>query len=247
MLIYDGDELLYLSCRVTQVETAFKGVEQYHADVKSAFRIAVSKIDAALEMSGCKEVHLAFSDKKNFRKHIAQSYKENRKNVGKPAGYYELLAALECEYRSFRYPFLEADDVMGILSENYECLASADKDMDTIAGISRVNTYALNRLRDDSYRSPLSELEADRNLFFQTLTGDSTDGFKGCPGIGKKKAEKALADMETTEEGWEIVKELYESKGQEEADALIQMRLARILRPGEYDFIDEYPITVYPC
>ena len=38
----------------------------------------------------------------------------------------------------------------------------------------------------------VTEQEADKNFLMQCLTGDSTDGYPGVPGIGPKKTEALL-------------------------------------------------------
>ena len=38
----------------------------------------------------------------------------------------------------------------------------------------------------------ISEPWADYWHLYQTLVGDTSDGYKGCPGVGKVKAEKLL-------------------------------------------------------
>ena len=75
--------------------------------------------------------------------------------------------------------------------------------------------------------------EADFNFLYQTLVGDSTDNYKGCPTVGAKKAEKLLLDKGAT---WNTVVDAYASQGLGEEVAIENARLARILRDGEYNF-----------
>ena len=81
----------------------------------------------------------------------------------------------------------------------------------------------------------------------QTLTGDTTDGYTGCPGIGPKTAEKILqaALAEGTTEAnpaqlreiyWQHVVKAYAKAGLSEEEALTQARVARICRNSDYDF-----------
>ena len=72
--------------------------------------------------------------------------------------------------------------------------------------------------------------QADRTHLTQALTGDITDGYSGCPGIGPKTAIKVLKEGD-----WIEVVAAYEKVGLTEEDALIQARVARILRHGEYN------------
>src|SRR5690606_18998991 len=86
-----------------------------------------------------------------------------------------------------RYPMLEGDDVMGILQTNGEydepVIWSLDKDLKQIPGL---------HIRNDEVVEITKE-EGDRFHMFQTLVGDVTDGYPGCPGVGHVIAEKALS------------------------------------------------------
>jgi DNA polymerase-1 len=66
----------------------------------------------------------------------------------------------------------------------------------------------------------------------QTLTGDTTDGYPGCKGIGPVNADKVLEGLGTPEEMWEAVVEAYRKKGFGREFALQQARCAFILRHG---------------
>ena len=70
------------------------------------------------------------------------------------------------------------------------------------------------------------------------------DGYKGVPGIGAKGAEKLLAEAQGKE--WEVIRGAYEKAGLTEEDALRNARLARILRPNEYNFTIKEPILWNP-
>ena len=80
----------------------------------------------------------------------------------------------------------------------------------------------------------------------QTLTGDQTDGYKGCPAVGSVTAAKIL--QKAIDEGtpwaneedlmrlyWKHVVMAYIKAGLNEEVAIQQARLARILRHGEYE------------
>ena len=72
--------------------------------------------------------------------------------------------------------------------ENKDCIiASIDKDFGTIPGSH------FNWSKDIGVTS-VDEKEADYNFYLQVLTGDATDGYAGCPGIGPKRAERLLED-----------------------------------------------------
>ena len=144
-------------------------------------------------------------------------------------------------YTSYVRPYLEADDVMGILAtsddviQGKKIIVSADKDMRTIP------TTVWSPMWKDSKGYPrepieVSPLDADRFHMWQTLTGDPVDGYGGCPGLGKSSpyADEVLGADHN--ELWDIVLEGYASKGYTEDDAIHQARLANILRATDYNY-----------
>ena len=183
----------------------------------------------------------------NFRLKVLDSYKANRKDVRRPTYLKSVRGWLERQYPNAIYqrPTLEGDDVMGILAtskviKGKKIIVSEDKDLQQIPG------WIYNPRKDDKPRQ-IHEKEGDYYFYTQVLTGDPTDNYKGCPGIGKVKAEKILKEaLETVvdwaepytyrEVLWSAVVATYESKGLTEADALVQARCARILRSTDYDF-----------
>lgn len=182
-------------------------------------------------------VCLSAPSSEGWRRDVLPSYKANR--GPKP----ELLGAMKDymrkTYRTFERPRLEADDILGILATNdviipgEKIIVSTDKDLKTIPGLLFNPNKSEKPVR-------ISEAEADYWHLYQTLVGDSTDNYKGCPGIGPKKAEAALfayaPPWGTVREAWDIVCGLYRSKGLTESDALVQARVARICRTSDYDF-----------
>jgi DNA polymerase-1 len=178
-------------------------------------------------------VCLSSPSAEGFRKQLYPRYKANRAGAARPALLGPLRDYLEDNYRSFKRDTLEADDVMGILATHPKLISgekiivSIDKDMASIPG--KWYNPDTDRLLEVSLE------EADRFHLFQTLTGDPVDNYPGCPGIGPVKAT-ALLSGKSGMEAWEAVVGAYEKKGLTEEDALIQARMARILRHTDYDF-----------
>jgi DNA polymerase-1 len=102
-------------------------------------------------------------------------------------------------------------------------IVSDDKDLKTIPG-------KLYRPTADE-RLDITEAEADKHFYMQTLTGDSTDGYPGCPTIGQKRAEGLLGQRPA----WSVVEQAFIKQGLTKADALLQARMARILRWSDWD------------
>tara|TARA_R110002051_G_scaffold1247_4_gene6915 strand:+ start:8418 stop:9158 length:741 start_codon:yes stop_codon:yes gene_type:complete len=173
-----------------------------------------------------------WSDSRTFRHDIFPSYKANRTNVRRPVCIPEVKQHLIKKHPSILVSNLEADDIMGMLSSHNTIICSDDKDLLTVPGLH----FKPRKKELGVFR--VCEYEADRLHLKQTLMGDSVDGFKGIPGVGDKKSDKILdADGVT----WDTVRRAYAKANMTEDDALLMARLARILRPGEYDFVNQAP------
>ena len=192
----------------------------------------------------------------NFRLDVLPTYKGNRASTVRPEYLAQVKQYLEDNYPSYRRDRLEADDIMGILSthpslvKGKKVIVSEDKDMQTIPGL------LFNPNKDTTVRS-IARIQADRYHMYQTLIGDPTDGYTGIPRCGPKKGEAVMQAAD--EEGslwatddqmlairWRRVVEAYASKGLSEEDALVQARVARILRATDYDFQKKEPILWNP-
>lgn len=183
--------------------------------------------------TGVKDLLFCFSSSPTWRHQILPTYKSNRKKE-KPSLFYVLKDYVIERYPSKTKPLLEADDVIGILATlrpGQYIIASLDKDLLQIPG------------RHYNWRKgemvTVSEEEADFRFYMQALTGDPTDGYYGCPGIGPKTAERILA--EAGNNPWPAIVEQYRLRGLTEEDALVQARVARILRRTDYDFKAKAP------
>lgn len=189
---------------------------------------------------------ICLTDDKNFRLDVLPTYKSNRKGSVKPLQLAYAKEYMSSKYDSYQKPYLEADDVMGILSthptliKGKKVIVSTDKDMKTIPG------WLYNPGKQKGVRK-VSAHEAMLYHMEQTITGDSVDGYKGCPGAGAVAAAEALdraldegldwADQDQLQGLiWKEVVAVYESKGFTEDDALVQARCARILQYQDYDF-----------
>jgi DNA polymerase-1 len=117
----------------------------------------------------------------------------------------------------------------------------------------------------------ISETEADYWHMYQTLVGDTSDGYPGCPGVGKVGAAEFLEKpyvwlsyehvfksgprkgmtetrwkQQPTTNVWEGVVSQYAKAGLTEDDAVRQARLARILRWSDWDQEKKVPILWTP-
>ena len=158
----------------------------------------------------------------------------------KPPAFWAAVDMFETDYETREYPMLEADDVMGVLStpaawnNAYQpIIVSSDKDMRTLPSWIFDPYHGTKR--------KIVQVAADRWWMTQTITGDAVDGYKGLPGAGPKFAEKLLSELNSVTQMWRSVCDAYRAgtskcpDGLSETDALTMARLARILRPEDYD------------
>jgi DNA polymerase-1 len=229
-LLIDGDIVCYEAASAVEQEIEWDhDLWTLHSNLDEAKALVETKLLGWQERFSA-DIVIGFSDSTNFRKTVYPDYKGNRKSKRKPLAYKPLKQWMEGVWESYQRPGLEGDDILGILATHpsairgQKIIVSIDKDMKTIPG------YVWNPDKD---AEPVfySTEEADYWHLYQTLTGDTTDGYPGLPGCGPKGAEKVLEDP-----SWKAVVAAYEKKGLTEEDALVQARCARILRTTDYDF-----------
>lgn len=94
---------------------------------------------------------------------------------------------------------------------NDTIIATVDKDLDMIPGMHYswpiVRKGAVVR---EGKIYEVSEVEGIRSFYRSLLVGDRTDNIFGVDGIGKVKAAKMIDNLETEEEMFERVAELYQ-------------------------------------
>lgn len=239
-LLIDCDFFLYRAASAAEEELDFNSdLTVIVGDFEQGKRIVKQEIQNLTTRFDTKDVLLAFTDQSNFRKEIDPTYKGNR-TKRKPAGYLKLKNWVMKKWPSVMKPSLEADDVIGILvtqndnKENY-IVISPDKDMLQLP-------VRIFNLKDEFTQSPEA---AVRKLYEQALTGDQTDGYGGCPGIGPKRAEQLL-DKVKDGNYWSLVVDTYHKAQLNEEDALRNLRLARILQASDWDSQNQKPILFSP-
>lgn len=210
LAVYWGDDLWVMSSNINEAKDLVRNTLKDHMDRFDSERMIVCISDPSGD---------------NFRFGVDPTYKSHRKGTRKPLIYPQLRDWLIEEYSAVYRPGLEGDDLLGLYATNPNIhnpvIISDDKDMQTVP----CTLYRLDELLTVDVKSGY------RYWLTQTLTGDSTDGYKGCPGIGPVGAEKVLGDNPTF---GKVVK-AFEAKGLTYDDALANARMARILQHGDWD------------
>lgn len=243
--IIDADSVLYSTacgaeaCAPKQGETGedlwfqVKSLAQCYAEV-------VDKLEALVDDVKASDAIICLTTTKCFRYEILPTYKANRENTRRPAVLKDLQARVQ-ERRPFGVVCvkgLEADDVCGISAGHLQgtplrepVVISIDKDMRQIPGLSYDPRDPKAGIVE------VTEAEADRAHLYQTLIGDSTDHYTGCPGMGPKRANKLLDEIahHSPRLQWGYILGCFQRRSLGVDYALTQARVARILRSTDWD------------
>lgn len=253
--LLDADGILFAAA--LKGVTTCDGEQLQLLDDSIIYRDTLDRAQAWAEWLGdCDKVFICLSARTSFRRRLFPEYKLNRKASARPIA----LDALRTrvvedglgDYKVILIDDLEADDVCGIMATTFQaqgyetCIISPDKDLLQIPGMVLTP-------KPNGTAPAFSEVTADRGDWwhiYQLLVGDTADNYKGCPKVGDKKAQRLL-DL-ADEQGWDIprlwaeVVLMFEAAGLTAEDALVQARVARILRASDWDVEKKEPILWQP-
>jgi 5'-3' exonuclease len=260
--LIDADILIYSAAAAAEKTINWgDGLWTIHAYEEEAIQHLHRQFDSIMEKTGATEALMCISapSHEGWRMKILPSYKGNRAKT-RPPMLREFIKQYVIEnFKSYVRPTLEGDDILGILLTHPKLIpgdkvcCTIDKDLKTIPG------FHYNFGKDEFFT--VTQESADFYHLCQTLSGDTTDGYSGCPNIGpdtaaeilkamnkkvpyqrtfKSGARKGLTETRFTDEpadsAWEVVVSYFDKAGLSEAEALVQARVARICRASDYDF-----------
>ena len=125
---------------------------------------------------------------------VEKEYKGTRKGLadtGYLNQYQDMAGVITCvskRHSVLLYRFLEADDLLSVLQNNWTMIFSHDKDMLQIPG----DHYDV---RSNSLKL-IDHILAERNLAYQMIVGDTSDNICGIPRIGEKGAKEFLDEID---------------------------------------------------
>ena len=238
MLLIDSDFLAYKAAQACEIGIDFGEdviiAQSQFSEVLKVFNNELNKVTKAMMED---DFILYFSSTKNFRKKIYPDYKGHRMKR-KPLGYKRLVNYCRENHNFKLIEGLEADDTIGIeatrFADPHNIIVSPDKDMRQIPS-------TLWDMKNDVVE--ITKADGDRWHLIQSLSGDPTDGYSGCPGIGVKRATELL---DKNENKWEAVCKAYRDRGLSDDDALLNARLAKILQKEDFDYDRNQPILWTP-
>lgn len=174
--------------------------------LENALQIVKDTIDMILFELGTDQFEVYLTGDSNFRKELAtvREYKGNRKNARKPIHIGDIRKYLISEYGAKVSEGQEADDDLGVrLTELGEqgVICSIDKDLLMVPGKHFNWVNGKKKVTNNDH--------ANQYFYRQLLKGDATDNIPGCPGIGDKRAAKALTGVTDVRQLSTVVEDLY--------------------------------------
>jgi len=231
-LLLDGDIIIYQPCCVFN--------EDDDQSRKLIAKNINTKIDRLMEAADCNTYIMFVTTKFNFRDQLVDDYKANRQDVERPVN---LAWAKRWSVDNLNTHFhkgMEADDLLGTHQTDNTVIWSLDKDLRQIPGSHLddatqkvVEITELGSLED---RGKKIYFDGTLGLYFQLLTGDSTDHIVGCglreltvyksgakkgqeyykrKGVGPKKALSLLAGLSLETALYVVVQEYKKIHGWE--------------------------------
>jgi DNA polymerase-1 len=203
----------------------------YYVDFENAKDALDGLIESIMFETDCDDYELWLTGDNNFRYDVARdsladNYKHHRKDVRKPDKLEEMKQYLIKHHRAKITPFCEADDV--VVTKKTEApgdyiLCAIDKDV-----LYQTEGTHWNYGKQEWVEVTL--IDSVWYAYYQTLVGDTTDGYKGAFRIGPVKAKKILGEPGDYNERqlWAKVLCTYRKCKQTKEEALATMRLANM-------------------
>lgn len=230
-LLFDADIIAFKAAAATEQPINWgDGIWTLHGYEQDVIDHAMSYMQSVADKLDTQDVLLFLTGANNWRKDILPSYKSNRKDTRKPLMLPFIRQFMVDNLDATIVDTLEADDLLGIeATSTDDCIiVSEDKDLKTIPAM------VYNPQKDDE-PVLIPEFTAAWNHMFQTLTGDSTDGYSGCPKVGPVAAKKILQDIDKVEDLWPAVVAAFKKHNLSEEVALQQAQVARICHASDFD------------
>lgn len=236
LLLIDADFFTFSTAIAFQRDNPFDLEGGPIFDEGMAWHTLQGRVDKLMGIFETKqiEMHFSCSRESNWRRGLVPSYKMNRKNKKAPVGLGRLTEMCYNTYPCVDVHALEADDTIGMAATSLKqgknsVICSVDKDFLTIP------TTIWNPVKNILKKQ--NRVDAFKFFIYQTIIGDTADGFKGIPGCGKVAAQKFLAKhSKNLVNIWKPLVELAAKKKLKESQLLSQARMAHILQDGDYNY-----------
>ncbi|KDE43542.1 5'-3' exonuclease H3TH domain-containing protein [Metamycoplasma hyosynoviae] len=222
ILIIDGTFLAYKAFYATLYNSPIQLANSEGKDTNEIVAFFNTLI-ALLKFHKPSHLFIAFdSEIKTFRHEMFQEYKSTRKKA--PSTFYNQLNVIKklLTYLNIKNLFVngyEADDIIAKVTKLFQdksqiLIYSGDQDLnqlisDNVSIIKKIKSQnvIINNYNFDNYYEYLPSQVVD----YKAIVGDSSDNFKGIPGLGCKTAISLLQEFDSLEEMYDHIEEI-ESK-----------------------------------
>jgi len=248
-ILLDTDMLMWQALHIAQIDESWDEDTPVRAcDMRLArnhYWDCVGELVVACD-SHPDHVYHCFTDKSFFRRTIFPDYKGNRPSL-KLVGHAAFKAELLTQPTALMFHEIEADDTISIMADRFRQEAqpyrvcSGDKDMRQVPG----KHYWPWHKTEAERMVTVTDEQAERTFWAQTLAGDPGDNVPGCPKVGKVLSARWAADIDLDDpcQIWrEVVNAYRRHLRQMHRDdenpgelALLTARLVRLLKDGDYD------------
>ena len=195
-MLFDGDLIVYKPCCVFN--------EEGNGSQSKIIKAIRDMIRVRMAAAGCGSYTIALTPKTNFRDHLIPDYKGNRADTERPIhlSWAKNWVKNNLSAHFIAKPFMEADDLLGILQRDNTVIWSSDKDLRQIAGkhlkesadpedpkksvYELITITEMGELYEYSYvteagnKKDKTYFSGARGFYYQMLIGDSTDNILGC-------------------------------------------------------------------
>lgn len=170
--------------------------------------VAIYRVDVLmrqiLEATESEQYKTFLTGRGNFRKVINTEYKANRKDKEPPHYLQDCREYLIKEWNAVVSDGCEADDLLGIEQTDETVICSLDKDLLMIPGVH----FNWNKVE----YTHVDQMLGLRTFYKQMLIGDRSDNIFGVDKIGPVKAAKFIDHLETEQEMFNTVLQLYDDQ-----------------------------------
>lgn len=179
--------------------------------VEVAYLRVSDMMNNILDTTGADTFRAFISGGNNFRYQVYPEYKANRKDMVDPRWRAACKEFLVQEWDAEVTDGHEADDAMGIHQNGSTIICTIDKDLDMVPGLHYSWPIVRGGLVVREGRIyEVNQIEGLRSFYRSLLVGDRVDNIIGVAGIGKTKAPRYIDHLETEQEMYEVVRDLYQ-------------------------------------
>lgn len=235
-LIIDCEYIIYkamTACKIFKQCETDKYIYGEYYDIRKGLEYFDKEITRICTLLGSQDYQCVVGDSNNFRKNLYSNYKSNRPE--KPPLYPVLFNYINSVYNFTSLLNLEGDDTARIMFEDKsyqpkkeKIIVSCDKDFYSVPCFFARDVQSNPELQIEI----VTEHDARKHLMYQTIVGDSVDGYKGIPQFGDKKAKEFITDDTL----WYDILKLYKDNGLTGSDYTMNKVCATIVSIKQYDF-----------